>query len=217
MYEVGINCQITNLSDIYIQYVGEIENGFFVDVGAYDGYQWSNTFGLARKGWKGILIEPNPITFESLMQVYNGNPRVSLVKNAVGPEGKIDLYLSHAISTTSEETAEIYRKHNWFYGSEQKVEVDCIPLDTILDRLEAPIGFEVLSIDTEGFEKEVLSTFDINKYQPKIVLVEASEHHPLEGFNNNAPAINEYFDQAKYVKIYSDEINNVYVRGDLHG
>jgi hypothetical protein len=104
MYEVGINCQILNLSDIFTQYCGDKNDGFFVDVGAYDGYQYSNTFGLSKRGWHGVLVEPNPITFESLKQVHAGRNSI-LVKNAVGKTGKVDLYLSNAISTTSEEIA----------------------------------------------------------------------------------------------------------------
>jgi hypothetical protein len=83
-----------------------------------------------------------------------------------------------------------------------------------LEKTNAPVGFDILSIDTEGSEEEVLLTFDINKYKPKIVIVEVSEHHPLEGFNRHAMAINEYFYKANYTKIYSDEINNIYVRND---
>ena len=42
-------------------------NGYFVDVGAYDGITLSNTFILEKHlGWSGICIEPNPEAFEKL-------------------------------------------------------------------------------------------------------------------------------------------------------
>src|SRR5262249_17730547 len=41
-----------------------VTDGFFVDVGSGDGYQWSNTVALERKGWTGICIDPFPTHME---------------------------------------------------------------------------------------------------------------------------------------------------------
>lgn len=42
--------------------------GFFLEAGALDGYYQSNTFFLERDlGWTGLLVEPNPVFFESLL------------------------------------------------------------------------------------------------------------------------------------------------------
>ena len=39
----------------------DIEGGFFVEAGANDGYDQSNTYWLAKaKGWRGVLVEPVP-------------------------------------------------------------------------------------------------------------------------------------------------------------
>jgi len=40
--------------------------GFFVDVGAYDGIESSNTYALELAGWDGICIEPNDEAFTKL-------------------------------------------------------------------------------------------------------------------------------------------------------
>lgn len=57
--------------------------GFFVDVGAYDGIESSNTYALELAGWKGICIEPNPEAFAKLE-----NNRHSInVMAAAGAEG----------------------------------------------------------------------------------------------------------------------------------
>lgn len=40
--------------------------GFFVDIGAHDGVESSNTYALEKAGWTGICIEPNPVSFEKL-------------------------------------------------------------------------------------------------------------------------------------------------------
>jgi hypothetical protein len=45
-----------------------IENGFFVEFGAWDGKHLSNTHNLYQKGWKGCLIEANEERFQDLMR-----------------------------------------------------------------------------------------------------------------------------------------------------
>ena len=45
----------------------KINNGFFVEAGAYDGEMFSNTlFFELKKNWTGLLVEPNPDAFEML-------------------------------------------------------------------------------------------------------------------------------------------------------
>lgn len=45
-------------------------NGFFVDIGAHDGIESSNTFELERIGWKGICVEPGE-AFNKLSEARN--------------------------------------------------------------------------------------------------------------------------------------------------
>ena len=47
----------------------KINNGFFVEAGAYDGEAFSNTlFFELKKNWTGLLVEPNPDAFEMLIR-----------------------------------------------------------------------------------------------------------------------------------------------------
>ena len=41
-YEVNSDCQIKNLNKIYYDIFGKKTDGFFVEVGAFDGLSWSN-------------------------------------------------------------------------------------------------------------------------------------------------------------------------------
>lgn len=61
-----------------------MRNGYFVDLGAYDGIYLSNTYLLERRyEWNGICIEANPATFMSL----RSNRRAKCV-NAFVADGK---------------------------------------------------------------------------------------------------------------------------------
>lgn len=61
----------------------KIAKGFFVDVGAHDGIESSNTFALEQAGWEGLCIEPssfydkltenrNCLTSKVAAHYYNG-------------------------------------------------------------------------------------------------------------------------------------------------
>jgi len=44
-----------------------VKNGVFVDIGAYDGVECSNTYVLEKSlGWKGVCFEPQPQIFKKL-------------------------------------------------------------------------------------------------------------------------------------------------------
>lgn len=47
----------------------KISKGFFVDVGAHDGVESSNTYALELAGWKGMCIEPNKEAYKKLVEV----------------------------------------------------------------------------------------------------------------------------------------------------
>jgi len=45
------------------------KNGYFIEVGAYDGIQTSNTYFFEKNfNWSGICIEANPSVFNSLIK-----------------------------------------------------------------------------------------------------------------------------------------------------
>ncbi len=49
----------------------------------------------------------------------------------------------------------------------------------------APTNFDLLSIDTEGFEFQIFENFNLNKYYPKIILIEFDEsRHTEKKFKN---------------------------------
>jgi hypothetical protein len=55
---------------------------------------------------------------------------------------------------------------------ERVIEVPVRTLDDILGEARAPVRFDLLSIDVEGHELEVLSGFDLARWQPRLRLLE---------------------------------------------
>lgn len=219
-YEIDNLNQIADLDTIYDTYVGCKTDGFFVDVGAFDCFNWSNTSFLADIGWSGIMIEPQPDRASECINKYLDNDRITVVQKAASNfTGETKLYTGGSQSTIVDEMIDIYNstKYLRFSGLElQKyMYVKTDTLDNILEENgapERPSGeIDVLSIDVEGAECLVLEGLTISRWLPKLVIIEAYEQREDEPqLSHNTGWINRYMQQEWYVKIYSDYINNIY-------
>jgi len=215
-YEIPLTCQVKGLNEIYLRYFGYKKNGLFVDVGAYDGIQHSNTWGLAQAGWSGICYEPVPEAYAQCIKNHEKH-RVINDNHCIGNfAGTVELTLAGTLSTYNQDqiNSEYWSQE---YENRKIITTKIVTLDKSLEGYRFPPSFDVLSLDTEGSESDVLKAFDISYWRPKLAIVEAQELHPSEGLRLQAPFINDFFFLAGYTKIYCDEINNIYLRGDLSG
>jgi FkbM family methyltransferase len=154
-------------------------NGFFVEAGAGDGRWISNTLLLElRYGWTGILVEPTS-AFE-LLKVNRPNCRlensclasvpkmVTLVEiydtgqAAISPAAQNNLLLSRTVDHAPEALAQM--DSHWGRAQRQ-YEVQAHPLADVLKAHDAPQYIDYLSLDVEGYEYEILSTFPFEEYR----------------------------------------------------
>lgn len=63
-----------------------VNDGFFVDIGAGDGVRRSNVLELALRGWPGLCAEYNEEAFAGLAMLYRDFPGVTLCRGRVTPE-----------------------------------------------------------------------------------------------------------------------------------
>jgi hypothetical protein len=57
-----------------------VVGGFYVEVGAFDPFMYSNTYFFYKKGWRGLLVEPNPTAFKRLCEL---RPRDTVINTAI--------------------------------------------------------------------------------------------------------------------------------------
>lgn len=216
IYKRGRGCQVPGLEDMYLEHFGFKTDGYFVEVGAFDGIMWSNTIGLLEAGWTGIYFEPQTQQFGKLKDNIGHYPNATLINKALSDfHGSAELYLGGSISTIDLKTRDNYLKIPEFQstglGNMQTEFVTVSTLDTELNSLNTPIGFDVLVIDVEGSEMRVLNGFSIHKYRPSMVIIEAHEMYEDERLSEKSIFINEYMEDFGYEKTYSDHINNIYI------
>jgi len=138
--------------------------GFFVEFGATNGQDLSNTFILEKLfDWRGILAEPA----RSWHQDLRKNRECEIETDCVWSESNVklvfnevpNLELSTIDAFSSGDMHEAVRK------SGSKYHVDTITLFDLLEKFNAPSVIDYISIDTEGSEFEILKEFDFEKYR----------------------------------------------------
>jgi len=148
--------------------------GVCVEVGANDGVLGSNTLLFEQRGWACVLVEPNPILCEKLRRNRTGMIHECAVSDKFGdvtlqivegPEG------ADGMSTISTNPADHERFKELGFTSFPRV-VACRTLDSVLEAsaIDRPIDF--ISIDVEGVELQVLRGFSLERWRPRILLIE---------------------------------------------
>jgi FkbM family methyltransferase len=162
--------------------------GVFLDVGAYRAKEGNNTYRLERDfGWSGLAIDAN----EAVASEYKARPNTRFIAAFVGDEdrGTATLYVPAEDSGTASGERQFTEQFGTIAGT------TTVPKRS-LNSLLAEHGIEhvdFLSMDIELSEPAALRGFDIMRYRPKLVCIEA--HAPVRD------AILEYFARHEYVLV----------------
>jgi FkbM family methyltransferase len=186
-------------------------DGIFVEFGALDGLETSNTLFFEReRGWDGLLIEANPRSFCGLL---NSDRRARKVLAAVGAGYGVAEFTAVAhTSGWSGLSGQIDPRHRARIG-ETAVEafhVATLPLAAILKHFGL-FEIDYLSIDVEGAEVALLAPFlpDFDYFDIDVLDVEN---------NYGEPVVETLMMAAGYRKIAMLGINDIYrrTRSEVH-
>lgn len=160
-------------------------NGFYVELGANDGINQSNTLYFEKFfNWTGILIEPFLDNFQKCK--VNRSPlnyvvNAACVSDSYSSDSMPFIYSNlMSIGLKGENTItdrETHAKSGKKFISEENFVFDS-PVKTlteILDEGSAPKIMDFLSLDVEGAEMEVIRGLDHSKYRFKYICVESRE------------------------------------------
>ena len=142
-------------------------NGYFVDVGAHDGYKYSNTYYLEKTlGWSGVCVEAHPEIFFELRR----NRECLCMNYCVdGDEGKVKFACRGMVGGIIDTGTD---NEHYCDGSVEMIEFQTRTLQSILEEADAPGVMDYLSVDTEGAEERVLRGFRFDKYRFRAMTIE---------------------------------------------
>lgn len=180
----------------------DVQEGFYVDVGACHPDDVSVTKRFYLKGWRGINIEPQ----SNLHGLFiRDRPRDINLNIGVGDKNGTMILRSYIYNQgLSSVVDQVKNEHeNSEKDSEEYQDLE-IPIKTLRDIFEThrPAKINFLKVDVEGFEYQVLAGNDWTKYRPEVVCLEAN--HVLKDWR---PILKK----NDYEFVFFDGLNEYYV------
>lgn len=167
--------QLQQDKKVYDFYKGKRE-GYFVEVGAYDGIALSNTYALEKLGWKGVCCEPLPSRFSDLIKNRTAHCCDKAVYHTSDVVVSFDIEGDAGMLSGINNHIDAHK--NVVDRNKQTIKMATISLNDLLEKYHAPKFIEYLSLDTEGSEYEILRTLDFNKWQFGLIDVEHNYVEP---------------------------------------
>lgn len=192
----NINDSKSQLSqDIFVlDYLNFKKNGFFVEFGAANGLDLSNTYMLEKQyNWTGIIAEPGIVWHESIAIHRNCNFSKLCVWESTGDELDFDETSIPELSTFSKYVSHDNHKRK----SSNRYKVKTISLNDLLSKYDAPKTIDYISIDTEGSEFQILKKFDFDKYEVKIFTIE-------HNYTKHRAKIFQLMTAKGYIRVYEN-------------
>lgn len=163
-------------------------NGFFLDIGAYDGIELSNSYLLEKDfQWNGICVEAHPKTFYLLKQ----NRKCTCVNFAITDFcGKVSFDEQQSLGSKISYNQQYY--------------VDAIDFKQLFLNFNVPSTIDYMSLDIEGNEAKALSKFPFDTHKCTLITV---EHNLYMGSDANKNTIKNILISNGY-KISHENVDN---------
>lgn len=170
-------------------------DGFFVELGANDGFTQSNTLYFElKKNWRGVLIEPSPNLYMSC-QYFRGKVGNEIFCNACVPFDYEKEYVSieyanlmsvsKSLNTDLNDEVEFIssgRRLNNITSRGLQFGAKARTITSILLEANAPKYIDLLSLDVEGAELDVLKGLDFDQYSFKYICIETRSIETISMF-----------------------------------
>ena len=183
--------------DIFVISQLGLRPGFFVEFGAANGVQLSNTYLLESKlDWQGILAEParhyaRDLAVSRTAKIdyrcvwKESGHRLKFIEANYSPLSTLDLYKNNDLHS--------HKRKN----PRTAYDVETVSLMDLLDQHGAPRSIDYLSIDTEGSELDIMSNFDFDKYNISIITCEHNHTDSRE-------EIQQILKRNKYRRVFEE-------------
>jgi len=158
------------------------KNGFYIEAGANNGIEQSNTLNLEMElNWSGLLIEPSDSAFKQLVINRPNNIKINsalvsfnYTKDKISGDFNSGSLMSKVSPDFIFTNLYSYFKKlaRWIKKAEKKVLANT--LQSILDHHNIT-EVDFFSLDVEGYEVEVLKGLNFSLIKPKALLIEVRE------------------------------------------
>jgi FkbM family methyltransferase len=146
------------------------KKGFYVDVGCFHPVKYNNTYKLYKRGWRGINIDLDAIKIQAfnLWRRRDINLNYAITDLVDGEEIEYYSFGFWTLISTMDEA---------FAASKGKYKVKRVKARTLNSVLEehGVEEIDLLNVDAENFDVHVLRSISLERYRPRVIMVECQE------------------------------------------
>jgi FkbM family methyltransferase len=199
------------IASFIFSYLG-IKDVTYLDVGAFDPVSINNTYYFYRKGFRGVLVEPNLTMCERLRAV---RPMDTTLNAGIGVTAvrEADYYIMSEPSwnTFSKEEADhMTRSTNGTIKVTKVVKMPLLDINDVIGKhFKAAPTF--VSIDAEGWNMLILKSIDYRRFRPKVICVETL----VTATKRSATDVPAFMTSQGYVARGGSFVNTIFVDGAL--
>jgi hypothetical protein len=192
-----------------VEVLGGLRGGFFLDSGASNGVDGSNTRLLETAyGWQGVCVEPNERLFRQLV----ANRSCTCIDRCLyDHEGTVDFLEAAEVygGIVAEYDPGLLRFARGVAGGAAPVAKRATTVRAVLEAAGAPPVIDYWSLDTEGSELALLRSFPFDAHHLRVLTVE----------HNDTPArshIRRFLEARGYTWARTLGIDDAYVWTGAH-
>jgi FkbM family methyltransferase len=168
----------------------DFDRGTFIEAGANDGLQQSNTLYFERyRQWTGLLVEPIP---DLATRCRRNRPRCRVENVALAPHGHPQTHLAMrfcglmsvvkgGMKSFREELEHVQAGSACQRLQPYDVTVPVATLSDLWDRHQLE-EVDLLSLDVEGYELQALQGLDFDRHRPGWMLIEARYREDIDAY-----------------------------------
>jgi FkbM family methyltransferase len=203
--------------DYYFKYLNH-QHPNYLDIGAFDPIELSNTYRFYQNGSRGVLVEPDTQRAQKIQATRPEDTVLNCAIRTADMPAEVDFYVMTAetISTIIKREA-TYAEESKAWGEQRVVDVRRVPALTINEVLERHFkdGVDIIDIDIEGLDLEVLKEIDYEHFNPRLVMVEIAGGHYADqkgGYSVANETFIEFMATKGYRLLVPIVLNGIFVR-----
>jgi len=108
-----------------------------------------------------------------------------------------------------------YRKQGYRLVESQEMELR--RLDSVLSEYRGDGGIDFLSVDTKGYDLDVLESNDWSRFKPTAVCIESVRHRDDDAGDENHAGCERLLLKNHYRKAHDNGLNSIFILKDYDG
>ncbi|VDH94166.1 Hypothetical predicted protein [Mytilus galloprovincialis] len=161
------------------------QNGFFVEIGGYDGESFSNTLFLEKiRDWDGLLVEASPFLYNIMLKKDRKCYMVNACISTSLPT--MTFVLAGGITSAKETLTDMHQRRiardritygkypNWA-NTNDTATVNCFPLLQLM-KILGRTNIDYFSLDVEGAEMHILNSISWKEINIDVFTIETDQH-----------------------------------------